>query len=93
MTSYERRRTNWKKRGVVISGMSDHTVSQSLYLSDPDGNEVELYVDSSAIDWRQNPERGVIPDQTTSYMNESEEKKWKPHPNHQVHRHYSSFRR
>ncbi|MDH5253877.1 MAG: VOC family protein, partial [Nitrospira sp.] len=32
--------------GIVIDGMSDHTVTQSLYLRDPDGNEVELYVDA-----------------------------------------------
>ncbi|HLB02980.1 MAG TPA: VOC family protein, partial [Nitrospiria bacterium] len=34
-----------EKAGITIFGMSDHTVSQSLYLTDPDGNEVELYVD------------------------------------------------
>jgi catechol 2,3-dioxygenase len=38
--------------GLEIDGMSDHTISQSLYLRDPDGNEVELYVDDPAIDWR-----------------------------------------
>lgn len=38
---------------IEIEGMSDHTVSQSLYLSDPDGNEVELFVDEPAVDWRQ----------------------------------------
>ena len=38
--------------GVSIDGRSDHTVSQSLYLRDPDGNEVELFVDDPAVDWR-----------------------------------------
>lgn len=38
--------------GYKIDGMSDHTVSQSIYLKDPDGNEVELYVDNPAVDWR-----------------------------------------
>jgi catechol 2,3-dioxygenase len=37
---------------IEIEGMSDHLVSQSLYLSDPDGNEVELFVDDPAVDWR-----------------------------------------
>ena len=50
-----------EQAGVVISGMSDHTVTQSLYLSDPDGNEVELYVDSSAIDWKENPDAVLSP--------------------------------
>lgn len=43
------------KAGVTISGMSDHTVSQSLYLEDPDGNEVELYVDNPNVDWKKDP--------------------------------------
>lgn len=47
--------------GVVISGMSDHAVSQSLYLSDPDGNEVELYVDNPEIDWKVNPAAVLSP--------------------------------
>ncbi len=44
-----------EQAGISISGMSDHTVSQSLYLHDPDGNEVELYVDDPASDWQKNP--------------------------------------
>jgi catechol 2,3-dioxygenase len=35
--------------------MSDHTVSQSLYLRDPDGNEVELYVDTDESMWENDP--------------------------------------
>jgi len=38
--------------GYAIDGLSDHTVSQSIYLKDPDGNEVELYVDNPAVEWR-----------------------------------------
>jgi catechol 2,3-dioxygenase len=38
--------------GGAIDGQSDHGVSQSLYLHDPDGNEVELFVDDPRIDWR-----------------------------------------
>jgi len=40
--------------GVPIDGISDHTISKSIYLKDPDGNEVELYVDNPEIDWRKN---------------------------------------
>lgn len=39
-----------------IMGMSDHTVSQSLYLADPDGNEIELFVDDPKVDWRHHHE-------------------------------------
>ena len=47
--------------GVPITGMSDHTVSQSLYVTDPDGNEVELYVDADPAIWEKNPEAVLSP--------------------------------
>ncbi len=50
-----------REQGYVITGMSDHTVSQSLYVEDPDGNEVELYVDNPDYDWRTNPEWMKVP--------------------------------
>lgn len=43
-----------EQAGVQIDGMSDHTVSQSLYLCDPDDNEVELYVDADEALWKNN---------------------------------------
>lgn len=42
--------------GVTIAGLSDHRVSQSIYLSDPDGNGLELYIDADPTVWRGNPE-------------------------------------
>ncbi|HSE60414.1 MAG TPA: VOC family protein [Nitrospiraceae bacterium] len=50
-----------EEAGISIDGMSDHTVSQSLYLRDPDGNEVELYVDADEAIWKNNPEAVVSP--------------------------------
>lgn len=47
--------------GIAIDGMSDHTVSQSLYLHDPDGNEVELYVDADASIWKSDPSAVLAP--------------------------------
>jgi len=41
--------------GVPILGVSDHTVSQSIYTADPDGNRIELYVDTSDV-WKTNPD-------------------------------------
>ena len=41
--------------GVEVVGATDHTVTHSLYLLDPDGNELELYVDVEAADWRNDP--------------------------------------
>ena len=43
------------KYGMDIIGTSDHTVSKSIYLLDPDGNEIELYIDDSRYDWKNNP--------------------------------------
>lgn len=47
-----RMRDRLQEAGIPIDGMSDHTVSQSLYLRDPDGNEIELFVDDPSVDWR-----------------------------------------
>ncbi len=40
---------------VTVVGASDHTVSHSLYVLDPDGNELELYVDVPEADWHSDP--------------------------------------
>ena len=41
--------------GVEVVGASDHTVTHSLYVADPDGNEIELYIDVPGVDWRHDP--------------------------------------
>ena len=40
-----------QEAGVQIVGSSDHTVTHSLYVLDPDGNEVELYIDVPGQNW------------------------------------------
>ena len=40
---------------VTVLGASDHTVTHSLYIADPDGNEIELYIDVPGVDWRADP--------------------------------------
>ncbi|MDT8856567.1 VOC family protein [Paracoccaceae bacterium Fryx2] len=37
--------------GVPLDGASDHGVSEALYLTDPDGNGVELYRGRPEADW------------------------------------------
>ncbi len=37
--------------GIALDGASDHGVSEALYLTDPDGNGVELYCDRDPADW------------------------------------------
>lgn len=41
--------------GVHLVGMSDHRVSQALYIRDPDGIEIELYVDADPGIWQRDP--------------------------------------
>lgn len=36
---------------VPIEGAADHGISEALYLSDPDGNGIELYRDRKPTDW------------------------------------------
>jgi catechol-2,3-dioxygenase len=42
-------------------GASDHTVTHSLYVEDPDGNELELYIDVQPEIWRDDPGAVMAP--------------------------------
>ena len=42
--------------GIKVDRTIDHVVSQSIYLTDPDGNGVELYVDGSDV-WKEDPQQ------------------------------------
>ncbi len=37
--------------GIPVSGATDHGVSEAIYLSDPDGNGIELYRDRPREEW------------------------------------------
>ena len=47
--------------GASVVGSSDHTVTHSLYVLDPDGNEVELYIDVPGVDWKSDPSLVMAP--------------------------------
>ena len=47
--------------GVNVVGASDHTVTHSLYITDPDGNEIELYIDVPGVDWKSDPSLVAAP--------------------------------
>jgi catechol 2,3-dioxygenase len=51
--------------GVPLEGASDHAVSEALYLSDPEGNGIEIYADRARVDW---PVRGGEIAMTTARM-------------------------
>jgi catechol-2,3-dioxygenase len=50
-----------EREGVRIVGTADHTVTHSLYIADPDGNEIELYIDVQPEVWRDDPQAIVAP--------------------------------
>lgn len=37
--------------GIAVEGAADHGVSEAIYVSDPDGNGVELYRDRPEAEW------------------------------------------
>lgn len=41
--------------GARLVGTADHTVTHSLYIVDPDGNEIELYIDVQPAVWKEDP--------------------------------------
>ena len=41
--------------GTRIVGATDHGITHSLYIADPDGNEIELYIDVQPERWRDDP--------------------------------------
>ena len=49
-----------REKGVSIVGTGDHTVTHSIYVLDPDGNELELYADVSDV-WKQDPKSILKP--------------------------------
>ena len=81
------------KNNIKFQGFSDHLVSEAIYLSDPDGNGVELYTDKPRDQWQEShgqilmdtllddPEiwNGIHPDTTLGHLhlNVSELKKLK----------------
>jgi len=49
-----------KEKGVHIVGAGDHGVTHSLYILDPDGNELELYADVSDA-WKKDKKAIIAP--------------------------------
>jgi catechol-2,3-dioxygenase len=44
-----------QRENVPVVGTADHHVTHSLYIMDPDGNEIELYIDVQPERWRDDP--------------------------------------
>lgn len=50
---------NAAHKGVQLDGASDHLVSEALYLSDPEGNGIEIYRDRTPEEWTYLPDATV----------------------------------
>ncbi|TMU84447.1 VOC family protein [Bacillus sp. BHET2] len=60
-------------------GSSDHLVSEALYVSDPDGNGIEIYRDRSSSDWTWDGNQvvmGVDPIDARGILTEAEGQSW-----------------
>ncbi|HEX6509305.1 MAG TPA: VOC family protein, partial [Chloroflexota bacterium] len=42
---------HWLELGFPVPGQGDHLVSEALYLTDPDGNGIEIYRDRPRSEW------------------------------------------
>ena len=43
-----------KEKGVEIVGTTDHGMTKSLYIHDPEGNTIEIYAEVPEYNWRDN---------------------------------------
>ena len=50
-----------RRNNVPVVGTADHNVTHSLYITDPDGNEIELYIDVQPEIWREDPAAVAAP--------------------------------
>ncbi len=49
-----------EKHGIALTGGADHLVSEAVYLDDPEGNGVEIYVDRPASAWQRASDGTVV---------------------------------
>jgi len=67
---------------VPIVGLADHTVTHSAYILDPDGNEIELYIDVQPPVWRERSEAVAAPTRRSKRLTGSAppRSRWAPVP-------------
>lgn len=68
-------------------GSSDHQVSEALYLSDPDGNGIEIYIDRDPLEWDWNNDEvkmTVDPLNFPDLLSSGKQQSWKGLPDDTV---------
>jgi catechol 2,3-dioxygenase len=73
--------------GVYFDGFADHLVSEALYLSDPDGNGIEIYRDRPKQEWKFDDDGNILQatgrldlDSLLSELSQQERQSAKPFP-------------
>ena len=70
-------------QAVVIDGASDHLVSEAVYLTDPEGNGIEVYADRPSSTWYSPgrcPEMAVMPLDAPGLLRAAAERRWRGMP-------------
>jgi len=47
------------RNGILFDGYADHVVSEALYLTDPEGNGIEICADRASDEWKLDEDGGV----------------------------------
>ncbi|MGH7773144.1 MAG: VOC family protein [Candidatus Binatia bacterium] len=55
LAELQQMKQKFEQAGYSIVGISDHKVSKSVYLLDPDGLGVEVYIDENPSIWKEDP--------------------------------------
>ena len=61
--------THLLSTGYPLQGASDHSVSEAIYLGDPDGNGIEIYADRPSTQWSWEEDQVMM---TTNALNAEE---------------------
>jgi catechol 2,3-dioxygenase len=48
-----------KEMGIQIVGTTDHAITKSLYVLDPEGNRIEIYAEVPEYNWREEGMGGI----------------------------------
>lgn len=71
------------EQNIMVSGASDHLVSEAIYMNDPEGNGIEIYVDRQRDEWPMDAD-GFVMDtirlNVPSLMAELHDTKWNGMP-------------
>ena len=49
-----------EEAGLTLTGAADHLVSEAVYLTDPEGNGIEIYVDRPDSEWQWTEDGSVV---------------------------------